>query len=230
MAEEKRSFVLYADLIHTVKKMPKEKAGELLIAILSYVNDENPVVDDMMVDLVFEPIKRQMKRDLVKYEEKRKYWSDAGKASAEAKRKVKEAEEKLLSELNKEATESTSVETVAKCSTESTVNVNVNDTVNVTVTDIVNVNDTIFKKKKREKKTFLPPSLFEFENYFVENDFSKELAQRVFKSYDVAEWIDARGNPVLNWKQKCQTVWFKEENKEKSSAKKEIFTTSKNLD
>lgn len=77
------------------------------------------------------------------------------------------------------------------------------------------------EKKKRKKKIFSPPSLFEFENYFFENGFSKELAQRVFKSYDVAEWIDARGNPVLNWKQKCQTVWFKEENKEKNSAKKE---------
>lgn len=68
MAENKRSFVLYADLIHTVKKMPKEKAGELFMTILSYVNDLNPVVEDMTVDLVFEPIKQQLKRDLVKWE------------------------------------------------------------------------------------------------------------------------------------------------------------------
>ena len=59
MAENKKSFVLYADLIHTVKKMPKEKAGELFLTILSYVNDEQPVVDDMLVDLVFEPIARR---------------------------------------------------------------------------------------------------------------------------------------------------------------------------
>lgn len=68
MAENKKSFLLYCDLIHTVKKMPKEKAGELLMTILEYVNDENPVVDDIVVDLVFEPIKQQLKRDLVKYE------------------------------------------------------------------------------------------------------------------------------------------------------------------
>lgn len=77
------------------------------------------------------------------------------------------------------------------------------------------------EKKKKEKKIFSPPSIFEFENYFFENGFSKKLAQRAFESYDVADWIDSRGNPVLNWKQKCQNVWFKEENKEKNCAKKE---------
>lgn len=68
MAKNKKSFVLYADLIHTVRKMPEDKAGKLLLTILEYVNDENPKVDDMVVDLVFEPIKQQLKRDLIKFE------------------------------------------------------------------------------------------------------------------------------------------------------------------
>jgi hypothetical protein len=68
MAENKKSFVLYCDIIHTVRKMPKDKAGELFMTILSYVNDENPQTDDMIIDLVFEPIKQQLKRDLKKWE------------------------------------------------------------------------------------------------------------------------------------------------------------------
>lgn len=68
MAQDKKGFILYADLIHTVEKMPKDKAGELLLTILRYVNDKDPVVDDIVVDLVFEPIKQQLKRDLKKYE------------------------------------------------------------------------------------------------------------------------------------------------------------------
>ena len=68
MAKDKKSFLLYCDLIHTVKKMPKEKAGKLFLIILEYVNDDNPVVDDMLLELVFEPIKQQFKRDLKKYE------------------------------------------------------------------------------------------------------------------------------------------------------------------
>lgn len=68
MAENKKSFLLYADLIHTIRKMPKDKAGELFLIILQYVNDENPEVEDLVIDLVFEPIKQQLKRDLKKWE------------------------------------------------------------------------------------------------------------------------------------------------------------------
>lgn len=68
MAENKKSFLLYCDLIHTVSKMPKDKAGELFIHILEYVNDKNPVTDDLIIQLTFEPIKQSLKRDLQKYE------------------------------------------------------------------------------------------------------------------------------------------------------------------
>jgi len=69
MAENKKSFLLYADLIHTVKKLPDDKAGKLFKTILEYVNDLDPAVDDLMVDLVFEHIKQQLKRDLRRYDE-----------------------------------------------------------------------------------------------------------------------------------------------------------------
>ena len=86
MAEDKKGFVLYADLIHTINKMPSEKAGDLFKHILRYVNDEEPTTDDMLIDLVFEPIKQQLKRDLRKYEDKKVQWSDAGKRSAEVRK------------------------------------------------------------------------------------------------------------------------------------------------
>lgn len=68
MAEGKKGFILYADIIHTVKKLPIEKRGELFTVILEYVNDKNPEVSDLLVELVWEPIKHQLKRDLKKYE------------------------------------------------------------------------------------------------------------------------------------------------------------------
>jgi len=67
MAENKKGFVLYADLIHTVEKLPDEKAGELFKHILDYVNDKNPQTDDLIINISFEPIKQQLKRDLEKY-------------------------------------------------------------------------------------------------------------------------------------------------------------------
>ncbi len=69
MAENKKSFMLYVDLIHTVKKLDKSKVGELFIHILEYVNDLNPVTNDLIIEIAFEPIKQQLKRDLRKYED-----------------------------------------------------------------------------------------------------------------------------------------------------------------
>jgi hypothetical protein len=68
MAENKKSFLLYCDIIHTVKKLTDEQAGKLFKHILSYVNDEDPTTDDILLDLVFEPIKQSLKRDLKRYE------------------------------------------------------------------------------------------------------------------------------------------------------------------
>ena len=130
MAENKKSFVLYSDLIHTVAKMPNSKAGELFKHILSYVNDENPETEDLIIQLTFEPIKQQLKRDLNKWDGIREKRSLAGKASAK-KRKQK-------------ATKSTSVKSVQQASTNPTVSVN------------VNVNDNVInKKEKYTKELFL---------------------------------------------------------------------------
>jgi hypothetical protein len=68
MATEKKSFIIYFDLIHTVRKLPPEKAGQLFMAILKYVNDEEFELDDLLVEVVYEPIKQQLKRDLQKWE------------------------------------------------------------------------------------------------------------------------------------------------------------------
>ena len=88
MAENKKSFILYADMIHTVRKMGKDKAGELFMTILSYVNDENPLVEDLLVDLVFEPIKQQLKRDLSRWDKFKEKQIENGKKGGRPKKKV----------------------------------------------------------------------------------------------------------------------------------------------
>jgi len=65
-------------------------------------------------------------------------------------------------------------------------------------------------KKKRE---FVPPSLEEFKSYFENNGYPVEKAITVFRGYDEAGWHDSKGNKIKNWKQKCQHVWFRPENK-----------------
>jgi len=72
MAENKKSFLLYCDLIHTVEQLTDEQAGDLFKHILRYVNDQEPQTENVITRIAFEPIKQSLKRDLQKYEDIRK--------------------------------------------------------------------------------------------------------------------------------------------------------------
>lgn len=79
MAENKKSFILYSDLLHTIDLMPDENAGKLFKHILKYVNDLDPEAEDLITKLSFEPIKQQLKRDLNAWEKTIELKSDSGK-------------------------------------------------------------------------------------------------------------------------------------------------------
>jgi hypothetical protein len=82
MAKDKKSFILYSDAIHTVEKLSDTDAGQLFKHLLRYVNDQNPTTENPLVEIAFEPIKQQLKRDLVKFEDVKVKRSEAGKAGA----------------------------------------------------------------------------------------------------------------------------------------------------
>jgi hypothetical protein len=193
MAENKKSFVLYTDSQGLVNQLPDEVAGRLLKHIYSYVNDENPVSDELLLNIAFEPIKMQLKRDLVKWENQIEQRKQAGKRSAEQRALTKSNERSVpLNEKQRNPT--------------------VNDNVSVNV----NVNDNVINKRVNK---FTAPTLLEVQTYFIENGFNKDLAKRAFDYYDVANWKDSKGNQVKNWKQKMRGVWLKEENKEQQFSK-----------
>lgn len=70
MAENKKSVLLYCDIIHTVDTLTNEEAGKLFKHYLRYINDLNPEPEDRLTALLFEPIKQNLKRDLKKWESK----------------------------------------------------------------------------------------------------------------------------------------------------------------
>ena len=131
MADNKKSFLFYCDWKDTFEELPKETGYDLLIHLLRYVNDENPVTKDPIVKALFPIIKNQLKRDLDKWEGIKGKRSEAGKESARLRAIKKE----------QEATNPTSVESVQQSST------------NPTVIDNVIVNDTVTVKGKVIKKT-----------------------------------------------------------------------------
>jgi len=139
MATDKKGFILYADQKELFDQLPNDKAGELIKHIFSYVNDENPDTNDILLKLAFTPIKQQLKRDLKKFEQTKIKRSEAGKASAKARRNKKE----------QTPTNSTSVKSVQHTSTKSTVKENVNVTVNDNVKDKdINIKAKAFNTQK----------------------------------------------------------------------------------
>ncbi len=68
MAENKKSFIAYANWKDTFDQLPNEEAGILIKHIFSYVNDENPTSDSLLINAVFANIKSTLKRDLDKWE------------------------------------------------------------------------------------------------------------------------------------------------------------------
>lgn len=73
------------------------------------------------------------------------------------------------------------------------------------------------KERKGKEDTFVPPDLHEVVLYFLENGYPEKTATKAFNYYAVADWKDSKGNKVKNWKQKMQSVWFKDENKEENT-------------
>jgi hypothetical protein len=68
MAKDKKTVLLYIDLIHTIEKLSNEDAGLYFKHFLRYVNDLKPIPPSLLIDIVFEPHKQQLKRDLIKYD------------------------------------------------------------------------------------------------------------------------------------------------------------------
>jgi hypothetical protein len=86
MAIGKNKIIVYADWISLFDKLTNEEAGKLIKHFFNYVNDLNPVCDDRLTELLFEPIKATLKRDLQKWEEKTDVNRENGKKGGRPKK------------------------------------------------------------------------------------------------------------------------------------------------
>ena len=77
--------------------------------------------------------------------------------------------------------------------------------------------DTESKKKGKTKKRFTKPTLEEVQAYCKERN-NKVDAKAFFEYYETGHWIDAKGNPVKNWKQKVLT-WERRTDNVRTSTK-----------
>ena len=153
MAEDKKGFILYADQKELFSQLPDELAGKLIKHIMAYVNDENPVTDDIVINIAFTPIKLQLKRDLIKFEETKGRRSLAGKIGAEKRWQTIANDGNRIQAM---ANDSKLKQTIAKIA------VNDNDNVNVNVKD---------------KDIYI----YSFLNSLIEYGFDKDLSKEWMK-------------------------------------------------
>lgn len=188
MGELKKSFILYSDLIHTLEKMPDDKAGLLFKHILKYVNGEEPTTDDLIVELTFEPIKQQLKRDLKAWNEEvqnksnggkignlKRWHSDIYKQFIDKKitleQALKIADNRIASHTDSNQSDTNRYQSLPIASIAVNDNDNVNDTVNDTVNVTVNVNDTDNKINNIIKEY----NALDFKNQMLLCGFEKDL-------------------------------------------------------
>lgn len=170
MAQGKKSFILYTDLIHTIDLIDDKQAGILFKHILNYVNDKNPETTDPIIKILFEPIKQTLKRDL------EKWVKDAPKRSAKAKKAgLASAEARQL-----KATKGNSLVELELKATKSTVSDSVNDSVNV------------------KEKNNIPPFIDLIDRYFKDKNSTVFEANKFYSFYSSNGWKVGK-NKMIDW-------------------------------
>ena len=173
MAANKKSFVLYTDQRSYFDKLNDQEAGQLIKHIFSYVNDENPNAVDRIIDLSFEPIKLQLKRDLVKYESISNRNKSNGKLGGRPKQEEPKKPTGLSGNPNKPKKADTDTDT---------------DTDNDTDTDI-----------NKKIPTFIEFRDYALQNKPLAN--IKDLKLK-YDSWVANGWKDGHDKKIVNWKSK----------------------------
>jgi hypothetical protein len=159
--EGKKSFVLYTDQREVFDELSDQDAGKLIKHIFSYVNDENPSTDDILIKVAFLPIKTQLKRDLKVWDEKKLQRAEAGRKGGLAK--ASNASEVL-------AKPSNATNDLANLA------VNVNGNVNVNVNDNVISSITILTTRRLGGKNI-------FEEMMHIYDLSDDQIQKLYQEW-----------------------------------------------
>ena len=198
--KNKKGFILYADIQMVVNKLSDDYAGKLFKHILAYVNDENPTTNDLLLEIAFEPIKQQLKRDLLQWTETKAGRSKAGLASAEKKKQNKI-----------DLTNSTNVESKQQDETKSTVNVNDNVNVNVIVNkDIVSRKLKFSDSLKPFINFYARETLNDFYKYWTEpNKSNTKFRQELEKTWDTKRRLENWTRNDKSFKKETEVITFK---------------------
>ena len=193
MAKDKKSFILYADQLEHFEDLTDEEAGQLIKHVFRYVNDKNPEAPNRIIQVAFNPVKQQLKRDLKTYECTKDERSKAGILGNLKKYNLdlfdKVVAEKLTIDEAQSIAKTRKASQSDKVVANLAVNVNVND----------NVNDISFKKETKEILT-IPENLKLIWDLWLEYRKAKKIknyAGAKFEQMAIDKLIKlSQGNPI----------------------------------
>ena len=85
-----------------------------------------------------------------------------------------------------------------------------------------NNNNENKNENKKENKNFTPPTLEEVKSWFIENGSTAEAGAKAWQYYTDGDWVDSKGTPVKNWRQKMRGGrWL--EDKPKTTKPEEVY-------
>jgi len=208
MAKGKKSFLLYTDQIGLFEKLSDEDAGRLIKFIFNYVNDRNPETQSQLIEIAFEPIKLQLKRDLKKWDKYiKKQRVNGSKGGRPTKNPSLTQKTQAFFQKPKKAD-------------------NVNDTVTDNVTNTENTgplaNANFFRKPTIPTKQQVLEKI-------IAAGGTKEMAKAFYEKYEGTGWF-LNGSPVVNFiplAQKFITNW--KTNHNGNSEPEQDFTPSRKI-
>ena len=199
---EKRSFIVYYDILEQLEDFTDEQVGKMFRAMVEY--DKNGTIPNFNAEMkiAFKFIKVSLDK------KKQEYLETCAKNSENARKRWGKQYATGCDRMRVDANDAD----------------NDNDT--DTDTDNDNDNDNDLKKKVKKKKKFVPPTLEQVVEY-AKIKKREDLAKKFYDYFTADEeklWIDSEGKPVLNWKQKFLT-WASRNPVNKNSGKQESFAT-----
>jgi hypothetical protein len=204
MAQGKKNVIVYTDWINTFELLSDEEAGRLIKHFFRYVNDLNPEPPDRMIEILFEPFKSTLKRDLQKWEIRAERARQNGFKGGRPKEEEKPQEEEnptKPSGLQKNPEEPSGLFFTEK----KPVSVSVSDSVSVSVSDI-NTFPSKEEKVIHTSKRFLIPSILEISTYCQERK-NEINAEQFYDHYQSNGWMVGK-NKMKDWKAAVRT-WEK---------------------
>jgi hypothetical protein len=175
----KKSFIVYIDSLDILEELTQSQIANLFLAIKAHHKGEDFELD-AITRIALKPFLIQWQRDAEKYEsacERNKANGSKGGRPPKNPMGINETQKTQSVILKPKKADSDS--------------------------DSDSERESDINKKYKQKK-FEPPTLAEVQAWFTEQGSTPEQGAKAWHYYNDGNWIDAKGQPVKNWRQKMR--------------------------